>query len=131
MALSQSFLLRVAKIDGNKQLLTRFLSELDEQKDSARSTLLNFSDSPEAVGLSEHARIRKLRQLRAKIDRLKVEREYVANKIAELKSQKRISNNSSAKFQAAFMAAAEKVLDEKTYLNIESKAAMLITTQQL
>ncbi len=133
MALSQRFLLKVAKIDGDKQQLIELMNELEAQKKAARVAMRNISNTPaEEGGLQGKERERKLRGLRTKIDYLKVECEYIKHKISTINTQKkkanRVVHNTSPKFQAAFMAAAEKLLDEKTFLNIENKAAMLIST---
>jgi PAB1-binding protein PBP1 len=135
MTLSQSFLLKVNRINEDKDKLIQLMSELDAQKNAARAAMRDISNTPaEEGGLSGRERNRTLRKLRTKIDFLKIEREYVKNKIAEIKKEtkrlNRISNNSTPRFQAAFMAAAEKLLDEKTFLDIESKAATIMASRK-
>ena len=135
MTLSQRFLLKVSSLEGDKEKLIELMNELDAQKNAARGAMRDISNTPvEEGGLSGKERNRALRKLRTKIDFLKLEREYVKNKIARLKQNtrqlNRITNNTTPKFQAAFMAAAEKLLDEQTFLDIESQAAIILSARK-
>lgn len=135
MTLSQSFLLKVNHLQGDRDQLIELMGELDARKNAARAAMRDISNTPaEEGGLSGRERNRALRKLRTKIDYLKIEREYVKNKIGEIKKQtrrlNRISNNTTPGFQAAFMAAAQKLLDEETFLHIESKAALIMAARR-
>jgi len=109
-ALSEEFVTKVSAISHNKKSLIELMNQLDQEK-------------------------RQIRSLRMK-DRLSFmveEREYVRKKLGDLKAEQKLLNRVTGKkieFCHAFMAAAEKLLDEEQFVEIETKAANMLLIQK-
>lgn len=103
---------------------------MDEEKRSIRSTMMMWSnETKEQGGLEGAERYRKLRKKKDRMSFLKEEREYVRQKLGQLKEdQKSLQRaaHSKIEFVHAFMAAAERTLSEETYLALEAKAGEIM-----
>lgn len=130
MALSEEFVLKVSEIGHSKPLLIQLMNELDEEKRSIRSVQRMCSnDSKDGGGLTGPERFRKLRKLKDRISFLIEEREYVRQKLGNLNSDQKALNraaNKKADFVHAFMAAAEQLLPEELFNDLEAKAGEIL-----
>jgi len=129
--MNQEFLLKVNSYGNSRELLKGLLESLDTEKRVVRASLRRFSnESYGEGGLAGKERFRKIRRMKSKISHLIEEREFVRNKLGELKSDRkslnRYGNNSRAGFAAAFVRAAEKVLAEDVFLELEIEANRLL-----
>ncbi|MCG7878893.1 MAG: hypothetical protein AB2669_07160 [Candidatus Thiodiazotropha endolucinida] len=130
MALSEEFVLRVSEISHSKKMLVDLMNQLDEEKRSIRSFQRQWSnDTKNNGGLHGPERYRKLRKLKDRISFLIEEREYVRQKLGELNGdQKSLSRaaHKNIEFVHAFMAAAERILSEDTFIDLEAKASEIM-----
>jgi len=118
----------------DRDKLLTLMAEIDAQKRSLKSRLTQLSSEPDG---SDYARGRKrqtnIRKIKDKIGFLTEERERVRKKLGSLKMNKKAlnktTNSRKPDFQAAFMTAAEILLDEATFLEIEAKASELLLSK--
>jgi len=122
---------RIIECGNDRDKLLAFMYELDAEKRSLKSRLSQLSSEPDG----EYARGRKrqtnIRKIKDKISFLTEEREFVRKKLGSIKTSKKslntATNNRKPDFLAAFMVAAEQFLDEERFLDIEAKAAELMS----
>lgn len=131
MAITEGFANRVANVAHSKSQLIDLMNELDVEKRSIRSYMTLWSSAPkEDGGLAGSKRSLKLRSMRDREGFLIEEREYVRQKLGELngdqKALNRTVNKRSLEFSQAFMAAAERMLSEDLFLDIEAKASVMM-----
>jgi len=118
----------------DKEKLVSLMADIDAEKRSLKSRLTQLSSEPDG---SDYARGRKrqtnIRKIKDKIGFLTEERELVRKKLGSLKTRNKALNKTvnsrKPDFQAAFMTAAEMLLDEETFLEIESKASELLLSK--
>jgi len=117
----------------NKEMLIALMAEIDAEKRSLKSRLTQLSSEPEGDYARGRKRQTNIRKIKDKISFLTEEREQVRKKLGSLKTSKKtlnkITNSRKPDFQAAFMVAAEQLLDEKTFLEIEAKASELLLSK--
>lgn len=131
MAITEGFANRVAAIAHSKSQLLDLMHELDAEKRSIRSYQTLCSNAPqEDGGLAGSKRFLKIRSMRDRVGFLIEEREYVRQKLGELNGDQKALNravkNKSLEFSQAFMAAAERMLSEDLFLDIEAKASAMM-----
>lgn len=130
MAISEAFALKVASIAHSKEKLIALMDELDAEKRSLRSSITLWMYDPRVGnGRSKAECHLKTKQLRDRIGFLMEERGYVREKIGKINGDQKALNragNRSVLFSKAFIAAAERMLPEKTFLEIEAKASMML-----
>ena len=130
MDLSQEFILRVAKIQHSRKKLIDLMNALDEEKRVIRSAQRKYSSfKKEDGGLTGAERFKQLRSLKDRLSFLIEEREYVRQRLADVKAETKALNKAVHRqkgFQAAFVAAAERLLPEETFLNLEAKASEIL-----
>ena len=133
--ISESFILKVAEISHDREKLVELMNTLDEEKRSIKDFMRKYSNSPKTEGGGAGAeRFKKLRRIKARQSFLIEEREYVRQMLGEMKGNQkalnRVANSRSVEFQTAFMAAAERLLDEETFVNIEIKATEILKSHK-
>lgn len=131
MDLSQEFVLKVQEISHSRPKLIELMNALDEEKRSIRSHMREWSNQPkDAGGLAGPERYRKLRRLKDRMAFLIEEREYVRQKLGDLKADQKAlrsnTNNRQVGFSHAFLAAAQRTLDPETFEKLELKAAQIL-----
>jgi len=128
--LSEAFVLKVSEIAHSKTNLLELMNQLDEEKRSIRSTMMAWSnDTKEQSGLKGAERYRKLRKKKDRMSFLIEEREFVRQKLGQLKEDQkslRRAAHINIEFIHAFMAAAERTLSEEAYLALEAKAGEIM-----
>jgi len=128
--LSESFLNSVSKVAFDREALITMMHNIDETKRQIKSRLSSVSSgSQEMTELGPKERKSQIRKMTDKISCLAEEREYIRNKINTIKqshkAMKRAVNSRNENFCHAFIAAAEVLLDEETFLEIEAHAATI------
>lgn len=130
MSISEKFALKVSNISNDQEKLIHLMNDLDEEKRLIRSAQRKWSNSEkEEGGLSGSQRSNKLRKLKDKISFLIEEREYVKQKLANLKENKKFLNvamNKKASFVEAFYATAQINLSEEEVVELELKTYELL-----
>ena len=131
MAISEEFAIKVSEILHSKKLLVDLMNQLDEEKRSIRSFQREWSNSPkDDGGLSGSGRYKKLRRLKDRMSFLIEEREYVRQKLGDLKGDHKALNRAGSQrnieFAQAFIAAAERLLSEEQFAELETKAAEMM-----
>lgn len=124
--MEQSFADRLAKTNTKDELL-KLLNELDEDKRALKASLRKFSnESFGEGGLAGKERFRKIRKMKSKLSHLIEDRESVRVKLGKIKEDKnalnRAANQRNIEFCHAFIAAAERILPEEQFLEIELRA---------
>lgn len=128
---SQIFVLKVAELGEDRERLVALMNELDEEKRAIRSFMRQFSNEPkDAGGGAGPERYRKLRRLKDRLGHLIQEREYVRQKLGQLDGDRKALNKAAQRkieFCQAFLAAAERTLDEQTFRGLEARAMLMLT----
>lgn len=129
--LNQKIVLEVNKIKNNQKELVVLMNSLDEEKRTIRSFMRQYSNEPkEGKGLVGSGRYMKLRSLKDKLSYLIEEREYVKQALGQLKENTKKANtitcSTKPEFSKAFMIAAEKVLSQEVFIEIEKVAGELL-----
>lgn len=130
--MSQEFEQKLSDAGYKQSSLTALINELDADKRAIKSALSQLSSEPDekmAKGRERQARIRKMKD---KLSFLTEEREIVRMRLGEIKTNNRAFNKlqhspkNKSEFQQAFMVAAERILSEEQYLELEIKAAKIV-----
>jgi len=130
--LSEAFINKISEIGNDKQSLVSLMNEIDENKRqvSARLTAVS-SGRKEVTEMTTRERRSQIKMMQDKLTYLAEEREHVRSRIAEinsdLKALNRAVNGRNEKFCHAFIAAAERILDEELFLELESRAASILS----
>jgi hypothetical protein len=129
--ISEEFALKVAEIGFDKERLVELMNELDEEKRSIQSFMRMFSNEPKSEGGGAGPeRYRKLRRLKDRRSFLIEEREHVRQKLGQIKGDQKALNKAThrkVEFCHAFVAAAERMLSEEQFMEIESRAMTILT----
>ncbi|MFK5950188.1 MAG: hypothetical protein QM500_15595 [Methylococcales bacterium] len=127
----EDFLNKFQLCGNDRNKLSALMAEVDAEKRSLKSNLNRLSSEPD--GELSHGRKRQvsIRKMRDKESFLTSEREFIRNKLGSMKMDKKslnkCINNRSVDFVHAFMAAAERLLSEETFLEIESRASEILS----
>jgi len=133
--LTESFISKVGEIRENKQALVSLMNEIDESKRQVKARLTAISSGrKEFTELSTKERRVQIKKMQDKLVYLAEEREYIRSLIGEInrniKAVNRAKNSRKEAFCHAFLAAAEDMLDEETFLALESKAAVIMSIRE-
>lgn len=128
--MSQKFSEKLAKTGADTDALTALMAEIDAEKRSVKSRLSQLSSEPDSQFAKGKERQVLIRRMRDKISFLTEERELVRKKLGQIKMDKkalnRVSNSVTSDFSHAFMAAAERMLDEEIFSQIEVRASEIL-----
>jgi inorganic triphosphatase YgiF len=129
----QEFLVKLTSCGNDKQRLTALLAEIDEQKRSLKSRLSRMSSEPEGEFGRGRMRQEQIRKMKDKASFLTQEREIVRAKLGSLKMDQkalnRAVNNRCAEFAHAFIAAAQRLLSDEQFMELELRAAEIISSK--
>jgi seryl-tRNA synthetase len=124
--------LQEAGVDQNK--LVGLMNEIDETKRSVKSHLSQLSSERNEENATRPERQKKIRKMKDKMSFLTEEREVVRSKLGTIKADQKALNKSSnsknIEFAHAFMAAAERLLTEEIFNEIESRARDIIESKK-
>lgn len=131
MTLSAGFAQRLLDAGNNRHALSALMQSIDEDKRSLKSALSQLSSEPDgplvARGRERQVRIRRMKD---KLAFLTAEREAVREKLGKIKMDVRALNRAvsskSVDFSQAFMAAAERMLPEDVFNDLEIRAAEIL-----
>jgi hypothetical protein len=123
------FIKELAKAKNNRELLIALMAKIDADKREIKSTLSQLSSEPGGALSQGRDRQTYIRTMKDRISILTSNREKVRLKISDLKKFKKngATNPSSNNFATAFMTAAELILDEKDFNEIEVMAGVMLT----
>ena len=128
--MDQVFAERLAGAGWNKDKLISLMNEIDAEKRSIKIALRRISQDPEysMAGMGRE-RQNKERRIKDKERYLIEDREIVRQRIGrlnrELKSMNRAKNREQ-NFPAAFVAAAEEMLDQEQFTELELRAVEIL-----
>lgn len=133
--LDQNFVLRVAEIRNNKPALVALLNDIETEKREAKKKLQKFSSTPKCeTGIDTKQRSKLITSLKNKQAYLKSEAEHVRGVIHQLKQDQAALNKAASSkkpgYAEAFLAAAEQLLDEEQFVEIELKAVSLLESKK-
>lgn len=133
MGLSPEFAQKLQDAGSSQAALVALMSEIDEEKRAIKSALSQLSSEPDAQYARGRERQVKIRRMKDKISFLTEEREIVRIKLGRLKMDKkalrRATSSRSIEFSQSFMAAAERMLPEETFIQLEARAAEMLQTE--
>ncbi len=128
--MDQVFAERLAGAGWNKQKLITLMNELDEEKRSLRIALRRIAQDPEysMEGMGRE-RQNKERRIKDKERYLIEDREVVKQRIGRINREQKAMNkakNREQNFPASFVAAAEEMLDEELFTELELRAVDIL-----
>lgn len=133
MGVGQEFAEKFAQAGSNRNALLELMADIDQEKRSVKSALSQLSSEPDERHAKGRQRQEKIRRLKDKMSFLTEEREMVRVKLGQLKMDqkavKRAQSNRALDFCQAFMAAAERILPEETFKEIEGRAAEIMSSK--
>lgn len=133
MPVSDDFLQRFESCGNSSQKLISLMGELDQTKRSIKDRLTRLSSEPDGKFGRGRERQEQIRKIKAKQGFINDEREMVRAKLGRLKTDKKalnkVVNSRSVGFSQAFMAAAERMLTEEQFLEIEIRAHQILDSQ--
>jgi len=128
--LDQNFVLRVSEIRSNKPKLVALLNEIETDKREIKKKLQKFSSNPKTeTGIDTKKRSKLINSLKNKQAYLKDEANHVRSLINTFNQNKAALNRATTKkagLPEAFMAAAELLLDEEQFVELELKAVQIL-----
>ncbi len=130
MSQNQAFLDKLEQARNSREQLTALMAEIDETKRALKSHLSQLSSEP----TEKHARGRErqalIRRIKDKLSFLTEEREMVRARLGQIKMDQKALNrrtvNTKPGFANAFMAAAERLLSDEQFSEIEARAAQML-----
>lgn len=130
MKSSVDFIQKFEACGNDQQKLIALMAQLDETKRSLKDRLTRLSSEPNGEFGRGRERQEQIRKIKAKQGFLTDHRELVRAKLGRLKmdtkSLKRITNSRKPDFTMAFMAAAERMLTEEQFLDLEVRAQEIL-----
>ncbi len=127
--MDQRFAERLAEAGWNKTKLIELMNELDKEKRDIKIGLRSIAQDPNFEGLVGKKRQYKIHQIKTKERYLIEEREIVRQRLGrlsrELKGMNRAKNREQ-NFPAAFVAAAEEMLDTELFTELELRAVEIL-----
>ena len=131
--MSQEFSEKLANAGADTKALTALMADIDAEKRSVRSSLAQLSSEPDSQFAKGKERQALIRRMRDKISYLTEEREEVRRRLGQIKVDKKVlnkvSNRISPDFSQAFMAAAERILSEDQFNEIELRASEMLANK--
>ena len=129
----QNFTITLQACGKDKNKLSALLSEIDAEKRSLKSLLSRLSSEPERIYGRGRERQVKIRKMKDKLSFLTEEREAVRERLGAMKMDakalNRATNSRSIDFAHAFIAAAERLLPDEMFLELESRAADILSSE--
>ncbi len=129
--MKQEFADTLSKCGNDKNKLLDLMTEIDAEKRSLKSRLSRMSSEPDGEFGRGRERQVQIRKMKDKESFLSEEREMVRAKIGVMKlnqkALKRATNNRAPEFAHAFVAAAERLLTEEQFIELELLAAEIIS----
>ena len=127
--MDQKFAERLAEAGWSKTKLIRLMNELDQEKRDIKIGLRSIAHDPKFESLVGKERQFKIHQMKSKERYLIEEREIVRQRIGRLNRE--LKGVSRAKkrgqnFPAAFVAAAEEMLDQELFTELELRAVEIL-----
>ena len=136
----QEFMYQLQDCGVDRNKLTTLMAEIDSEKRSLSSDLKRISsNSPEQTpkktkALRYKKRLNQIIKIKEEIDFLTEEREMVRAKLGSMKMDKKAlnkaANNRAPSFNQAFIAAAERILSEEQFLEIELRAVDILDAEK-
>lgn len=127
---SVNFIQELESCGNDQQKLVALMAQLDETKRSLKDRLTRLSSEPNGEFGRGRERQEQIRKIKAKQGFLTDERELVRAKLGRIKMDtkalKRITNSRKSDFTMAFMAAAERVLSEDQFIDLEIRAQEIL-----
>jgi predicted nuclease with TOPRIM domain len=125
------FLSELKKAKNNKELLISLMARIDSEKREVKSTLSQISSEPESALSRGKNRQVYIRKLKDRMSTLTTNRETVRQNISHFKKVKNdgFTIPSNNNFAIAFMEAAELILDEELFNEIEVRAGVILTSK--
>jgi hypothetical protein len=125
------FLSELKKAKNNKELLISLMARIDSEKREIKSTLSQISSEPESALSRGKNRQVYIRKLKDRMSTLTTNRETVRQNISHFKKVKNggFTIPSNNNFAIAFMEAAELILDEELFNEIEVRAGVILTSK--
>jgi hypothetical protein len=128
--MSPKFAEKLQQAGSNQKKLVSLMAEIDETKRSIKSALSQLSSEPDDLCVKGRARQTKIRRMKDKISFLVVEREIVRKKLGSIKTDtkglNRVVSQVRPDFSQAFMVAAERILSEESFGEIETRAGEIL-----
>ena len=127
---------KLNKAGFKKNALVALVDEIDQRKRSIANELKRLSSEPRKGDPVGRERQSKIRRMRTKQEHLKTEREIVRQRLADLKSGNAAVNrirthfNGDTSFAEAFLAAADELLDENVFNDVERRAKNILAGQK-
>jgi predicted nucleic acid-binding Zn-ribbon protein len=129
--MAQEFSEKLAKAGADSKALSSLMAEIDSEKRSVKSKLSQLSSEPDSQFVKGKDRQVLIRRMKDKMSFLTEEREQIRQKLGQIKMDNKafnqISNRVSSGFSQAFMAAAERILDEETFSQVEARASEIMS----
>ncbi len=125
------FLSELKKAKNNKELLISLMARIDSVKREVKSTLSQISSEPESALSRGKNRQVYIRKLKDRMSTLTTNRETFRQNISHFKKVKNggFTIPSNNNFAIAFMEAAELILDEELFNEIEVRAGVILTSK--
>lgn len=133
VCLDSAFFDRLQSAGRDRKLLIALMGSIDVDKRAVKSELSRLSSEPDPELSRGRARQTKIRKLRDRLSFLTEQRQLVQNKLSQINSDKkalnRATSNTSPVFAQAFLAAAERLLPEEQFNELETLAAEILQTK--
>lgn len=127
----QEFSERLADAGWNKEKLVEMLNDLDESKRRIKATLRRYAHDPDFTIHGEERKVME-RKLKDKEGYLIERSEIVRRRLGEIKKDQKSKHKAENKghgYYDAFVAAAERLLPEETFVAIELRAIEIIQNE--
>ena len=129
----QEFSGRLQQCGNCKDKLTAFMADVDAEKRAIKSRLSKVSSEPDGQFGRGRERQVQIRKMKDKASFLTEEREVIRSKLGSLKMDKKAlnkaGNSRSLEFAHAFIAAAERLLSEEQFSELELRAAEILSAE--
>ncbi|MFV1873550.1 MAG: hypothetical protein ACMZ64_09540 [Oleiphilus sp.] len=127
--MSQEFESKLVAAGFDAEMLKELMADIDSEKRAIKSHLSQLSSEPD-VRLKGAHRQSQIRKMKDKLSFLVENREEVRKRLGRIKLDKKalnkVSNRISPDFSQAFMAAAERILNEEQFIEIELRASEML-----
>ncbi len=113
--------------------LVALMADIDAEKRFIKSALSQLSSEPDERFQRGRERQVKIRRMKDKMSFLTEEREIIRKRLSRMKMDKKAHNRlctqNNADFAYAFMAAAERVLPDEVFNELESRAGEILESR--
>jgi phenylalanyl-tRNA synthetase alpha subunit len=133
MGVNSEFADKLQNAGNNQKILAALMADIDNTKRAIKSALSQLSSEPDERHARGRERQAKIRRMKDKISFLTEESGVVKERLGRLKMDKKALNRAASskklEFAHAFMAAAERILTEKQFNEIEYRASDIIQSK--